>query len=519
MINRINQAVNQFRRVKPESTFFLTTILIVTTAGFIIALSQTLANMLVALPVVLALYGAILTHWQWGIYGLLFYLPFSGLPTILLYPSKGWTTLLKDFLFVIPAYIGFVVWLMKNYPRKYLSFPGAGITKKLMFLLSALLGLHLFNPNLVNTLVGLIGLKVWLFYWPLYFLGYYFVDSKKQLMSTMRMLLGLSMIPAIVGILQAVLLYSGYSEMAYSLYGSAAASVTQNFATLGLAGVGGERGMARIPSLFTFITQYVMFLLTMLAIAYGLWMGKDKQRASNSKCYFLALIILILAMLVCGSRAVYILLPGYFVVALILDGRLHRIWKPILVMAVVIPVGIRLLAGLLGITVEVFLNYAKSIILAYAGTEETGLIYQFIDALNTTWFGIGTGMATGPTRYAVALAGENGTASYATIEGIEAFYSKTIVEIGLPGLALVTALFTWILISSYKSLRKICDRDLRGVAIALLALLTLVVLYLIKGSFLDYDPLNVYFWFFAGLLMKLPSLDLANGAAARPGGQ
>lgn len=116
-------------------------------------------------------------------------------------------------------------------------------------------------------------------------------------------------------------------------------------------------------------------------------------------------------------------------------------------------------------------------------------------------------MATGPARYASVLAGESSGAGSAAIEDIEAFYGKAVVEIGLPGLGLVAILFGWILISSYKSMRQISDGDLRGVGVGLLALLIIVGLYMVKGSFLDYDPLNVYFWLFAGILMKLPKLQ------------
>jgi hypothetical protein len=37
----------------------------------------------------LALYAAILKRWQWGIYALVLYMPFSGLPGILLYDYMG----------------------------------------------------------------------------------------------------------------------------------------------------------------------------------------------------------------------------------------------------------------------------------------------------------------------------------------------------------------------------------------------------------------------------------------------
>ena len=33
------------------------------------------------------------------------------------------------------------------------------------------------------------------------------------------------------------------------------------------------------------------------------------------------------------------------------------------------------------------------------------------------------------------------------------------------------------------------------------------LVYAVKGQYLDLDPLNVYFWLFAGMLFKLPALE------------
>ena len=49
-----------------------------------------------------------LFNWRRSVYGLLMYLPFSGIPIIAAYPRTALATLAKDVLFVIPAYLGFL---------------------------------------------------------------------------------------------------------------------------------------------------------------------------------------------------------------------------------------------------------------------------------------------------------------------------------------------------------------------------------------------------------------------------
>jgi hypothetical protein len=34
-----------------------------------------------------------------------------------------------------------------------------------------------------------------------------------------------------------------------------------------------------------------------------------------------------------------------------------------------------------------------------------------------------------------------------------------------------------------------------------------MVLYSMKSQYLDFDPMNIYFWLFAGMAMKLPLLQ------------
>ncbi len=56
---------------------------------------------------------------------------------------------------------------------------------------------------------------------------------------------------------------------------------------------------------------------------------------------------------------------------------------------------------------------------------------------------------------------------------------------------------------------------MRPCAAPLLAFFIAVALISFKGWLIDLDPLNVYFWVFAGALARLPSLDARPGELAR----
>jgi len=456
---------------------------------------------------VVFLYFLFLKQWRWGIYGLIAYMPFSGLPGILFYSSigSGRASLIKDFLFVIPAYLGFTFWYLKNRKQTRLDFPGSPLI--LMVVLAGLLFFHFLAIMPTNLMVGLIGLKVWLFYMPLFFLGYHLIDSKTQLIRLAKLMLILGMIPVIFGIVQAGLIYSGNQSIAFMLHGPAANASTQGFALFLEAG---GVGLSRVPGLFTFVSQYFLFLLCLLPIACATWLSADQSRR-HMPLYTIVLTLVVIAAFTCGARAAYMLIPGYFGVIVIMDRRFRHLFKYLVAFMVVIPIGFNFLLWLIGTSRNTFLEFASDVILGYLSpSSEYSLIYQFKDALKMTWSGLGTGMATGSSRFAFQEYGI--PASAGAISGIEAFYAKTIVEIGVPGLIIVVAIFTRLIFSGWINLKEIKESSLRAFSVSLLAFLILIVIYLLKGAAIDYDPLNVYFWFFAGILMKLPTLDLSKRA-------
>jgi hypothetical protein len=100
---------------------------------------------LLGLPCILALQLCIVRKWKWGLLALVAFMPFSGLPTLLLYPAPAWTRLLKDVLFIVPLYGGLALAGLLgrrfDFPRRVML-PMVG--------LAILVVLHCFDPAVPN---------------------------------------------------------------------------------------------------------------------------------------------------------------------------------------------------------------------------------------------------------------------------------------------------------------------------------------------------------------------------------
>ncbi|MBI4446456.1 MAG: hypothetical protein HY645_11175 [Acidobacteria bacterium] len=445
---------------------------------------------------VLFLYTRILKNWRLGLYGLLIFLPFAGLPTIFLYPAPAWTRLIKDILFVMPLYGAFLMWaLFADRDRKQPFSPQS--LHVLLALLAFLMFIHLWNPRLANLWVGLIGIKLWLFYVPLFYLGYRFLDKPERLFTVAKVMMAVAVIPATIGIAEAVVIYFGYSEAVYKVYGAAAESATQNFVKLGITG---GQHLIRIPSTFTSAAQYSLFLLGMLPVGYALWQASRDRRLPGGRTYFGILCLLVLAALTCGSRGALLLAPLYFATVVVIDGRWISHWK--LIGATTL--GFVLTASLLGVAPGDLLAYGLDVLWKYTeGRQKGGVIGEFGWAFNLTWLGWGPGMSSGPARYAF----NNPETEPTPLVPFEGFYAKTTAELGLAGLAIVVVFFVRLSLAGCHVLARVREPMLRPFAVAFLAFLLVQIVYLVKGAYLDYDPLNVYFWLFAGMLMKLPALS------------
>ncbi len=446
-----------------------------------VASGQTLV--LIAAVVGLVALAVGIHNWRWSIYGLLFFMPFSGLPVIAAYPHTEIPVLLKDFLFIIPAYIGFVLALK----GRSLGFRSAPLI--LIAGIVLLIGIQSI-PKIATPLTPLVGAKVWLLYIPCLFLGYQLVQDRTELVRMLRWVALAGMFPLIVGIIEAALLDTGQGEFVYRLYGPAAQAVTQQFYN---ANFEGGTPLLRVPSTFSFVGQYYEFTGFMIVLTFAYW------RLTGSRWGATFWAVSIVASLSSGTRAGFVLTP-FLIIAMVVLTRGARQTATATSMALL---GLMATAGLLGLGVADTFIFAAGI-----GTQEfqAGFMAGIPTALGLTLTGFGTGHATGATRFVL---GDTSALLPYDPSFSESWWVKIILELGLPGLLLFGALLAWLLLRAYRAHRAIRDPRLAAVSGAMLALLLWVLLYSTKGPAFDLDPLNVYFWLFAGMLLRLPSIDRA----------
>ena len=91
---------------------------------------------------------------------------------------------------------------------------------------------------------------------------------------------------------------------------------------------------------------------------------------------------------------------------------------------------------------------------------------------------------------------------------VEAYYPKLFYEVGLLGTLAFLVLVTMLTYLTFKAYRSVRDRNLRSYGAAL----WVFVLFISYNTYyypLDVDPVAVYYWFFAGVILKIPEIARA----------
>lgn len=446
--------------------------------------------LVVGILLILVFWGAIFRRWQRGIYLLLVYLPFAGVVTILLYPSPL-PTLFKDIFFVLPAYISFFLLWMVSRAKVNVYLPK--LVSAALLGLTALVFVHMFNPNVANWLVAAIGAKVWLFYIPLIIMVPVMVKHNGDLIKMFRIMVAIAWIPCAVGIIQLIgSRIFGYETTMQAFFGEAAAGATQSFARFDLGGY-----LYRIPSTFTFVSQYYGYTLAMVVPAFALMRMDPSKKWRKFSRFILWLVIT--ASFLSGARAAFVFIPLLLALIYTFEGDLKGLARAV----VLIPVFLLVALGIAGIDSGVLFDHMRGLI-----PEHTlGMSNLYLQAFNQAPLGMGTGMNTGPARY--AFADQQGLAA------LEGYFVKALYELGIPGFFIVAALIILLMVYGYKAHQRIHDRKLRGCSAALLAFIITIAVDSYKAGRIDLDPINVYFWMFAGLLLKLGYLDKLSQASPK----
>jgi hypothetical protein len=440
-----------------------------------------------------------------ALYAFIIYIPFSGTVTYAL-GGNPVLQIAKD-IFYIPALIGVYQFCRRN--RLPIILPKA-IKPPLIFALIVVIITALvtnvpaqFLGTIDNTLpagvddklpvvMAIWGIKILFGYMPLVACIYYLIRNKEDLIFFLRMQAVLVLVASGLGLIQYLMLKTGMCA------GTTGEGDEMFRASLGArCFVGGsllyspEVGQIRLPGTFVAPWQWGWFLISAAFFSFGTTFS-DKSPFWRAVGLLSMVSVMVMAV-VSGQRIALVLVPASIVLLTVLTGQVVNLKR-------FLPIGVVL-----------------ALILAYLAVTNPAVIDSRVDSLVSRWtasppqqfiaeqfsqqwqnqrgiFGHGVGRATNSAR------------TFGNTILIETYHPKLLYEIGPIGLFSMLLLYTTLTVSTFKVYRATKDKNLRSYA----ASMWVFILFISYWPFyypLDVDPVGVYYWLAAGIVLKIPELE------------
>lgn len=434
-------------------------------------------------------------RWTMPFYGMLLYIPLAGLITV--YLDRHPIALQAiDFFFIIPAYFGFLPIIQRK--LKFSGIPRIFTITCIAFAL--LLSVQMFNPSHQNPgiLVGLVGIKVWLFYIPILMLTYVHLSEPKNFMTMLRIINITVWAPALFGIAQwyAVTLY-GYQKTMKFLFGDQADSVTQGFSQFSY----GISHAYRIPSSFQSTGHYANFLLGALAFCYiSVSLEQSFKWKWFARC---TMTLLLIASFLSGARGLLLFAPLILIFGEIFQRRIRNV-----IQISILLVGTWFVASFVsGLEAGDVLPSVGDNAKSYVTVHSTNTIAR---AVKNFPMGVGTGANTIPARHVLKY-----SATRSQLVGLESHYAKAIVETGIVGGILAFVLLVIPLVVGIRALFVVRIRELQIVLGGAMSYQFAIFLYSFKTAIIDTIPACIFYWMFVGITFRTNAY-IRSGMGAAP---
>lgn len=433
---------------------------------------------------------------RYALWGFFLYVPFGGTITYAI-GNSPLLQLAKDG-FYLPALFGLVQYCKRE------RFPLL-IPKQLVIPIGILLFCCTLTLLTVNgyqqffgtkgeqpIAMGILGLKILIGYAPLIPCAYYLIRSKKELLFLVRLTSIVFIVCCGLAFIQYLLLLTGKCVGTRFETGSDLFKATLEARCF----VGGallyspSQGVIRLPGTFVAPWQWGWFLISgaFLTFASAFSDPKPIWRIIG----LVALGAVFILAVISGQRIALGLVPTIAAILLLVTGQVTNLKR-------FIPIGISL-----------------GIILSIAALRNPETLQERLDSFVSRW------NASPPylfisEQFAWAMKGNNivghgiGRATNAAralgqTELVETYYPKLLYEIGPLGVLAFLGVVTVLTYVTFKTYRSIRDRNLRSYA----ATLWWFVVFISYNTYyypLDVDPIAIYYWFFAGVLLKLPEIE------------
>ncbi|NEO31572.1 MAG: hypothetical protein F6K36_14280 [Symploca sp. SIO3C6] len=443
-----------------------------------------------------------------GIWFFFIYMPFAGTITYGIGGGNSLLQLAKD-AFYFPALFG-LIQQCRSKKQPIL------VAKSLLPTLSIILGLSLVTLFLVNAPLeflscqdagirckpgtpffpffqGVLGLKVLLGYVPLILCGYYLIDDKKKLLWLGRLCLIIAIICCSINIVQYWMLDTGICQGTRGATGDNLfkASIEARCLAGGAVLFSPSQGQIRLPGTFVSPWHWAWFLISNSALTFAAAFSDTSPLWRMGGLAGMALVFV--SSVISGQRIALALVPVVTVTLLFLTGQVTNLKR-------FLPIGVGL-GVILTIAVTTNPELVSERIESFQGRAEASPPQAFIEEQFKWAFhqkpgliGKGLGRATNSTRI------------LGPTKLVETFHPKLIYEIGPVGALAFVAFTTSITINTFKQFRSTTEKSIRSFGSSFWVFI-LIISFFPYWYPLDTDPVAVYYWFFTGVIFKLPEID------------
>jgi hypothetical protein len=359
------------------------------------------------------------------------------------------------------------------------------------------------NSNLVS---GLIGIKIILGYIPLIICGYYLINKIEDFQLVNRLMLVIILVCCGLAFLQYILLAQEICPRNFQLNEVAPRpelakffpSILEKASLKAQCFVGGSvlfnpgRGLIRLPGTFSDPWQWGWFLISSSFITSAACFSEVSRRWRLVS--YLAIIFVLVATFISGQRIAIFLVPIFYILLFCLNQKYNRwLWIKLTLLFG----GSLLLVTQVGYFRDRWANFVDR---WQSEPPIQFMLKQFNWLLNNrlSLFGQGLGRASSAAR---RLVGEE-----APTKLIETYYVKLMYEMGIVGFLSFLAVVSILTILTFKAWTGVKDPALRSWGLCM----WIFVLFISFNPYyypLAVEPVSVYYWLFAGMLLKLPELE------------
>jgi len=382
--------------------------------------------------------------------------------------------------------------------------------------------MQMFNPASTSIVYGLLGVKLFFWYIPLYFVGYALFNSEADLRQFFRVNTWLALIITGLGVAQSII---GPSFLNPSRPADDIRELSTLYRVSPITGLVSYRA----PSVFVSAGRYTNYLLIawVVILAFTGYLLLRHRRGRNIA--FISLAVVYAAILLSGSRGVFMWTAGaaLIIVVAFIWGAPWRQREVLRVFRTVQRAGLAIglaLVALFFVFPEALLArlaiYSETLTPGSSASELQSRTWDypmrnFLGAFNyDRWpYGYGIGTSALGVQYVARIFHAPSVGV-----GVESGFGALVVEMGIGGLVLWLIMSVAILVSAWKVVKGLKGSPWFPIAFAIFLYAFILLLPMTFTSMVAYEDfvINAYFWLLLGILFRLPSLALSSQFASAP---